>query len=226
MANLVNANSNQNYFQYHGSHYKYEKGVPLGLPISRSIFQNFLHNLDAKFIKSNSQSRALTHYPMGCPWRHCTPDLFISSYPHFMDLADPCGNPSWSSQSSTCHHILCDPFHGMHGVQEVQISVMMSHNADLVYRLLSGVLKLGLHGNHGSSKGDVAQPQPIHWLTNDSFRNSRSDGEMRWSTILLKWHLLHNPIVAGLWYNMIPHLIHVTPLKVPSNPSNKYGPMT
>ena len=67
MANLVNANSNQNYFQYHGSHYKYEKGVPLGLPISRSIFQNFLHNLDAKFIKSNSQSRALTHYPMGCP---------------------------------------------------------------------------------------------------------------------------------------------------------------
>ena len=42
MANLVNANSNQNYFQFHGSHYKFEKGVPLGLPISRSIFQNFL----------------------------------------------------------------------------------------------------------------------------------------------------------------------------------------
>ena len=101
-----------------------------------------------------------------------------------------------------------------------------AHNTELVHGLLSGVLKLGLHGNHGSSKGDVAQPQPIHWLTNDSFRNSRSDGEMRWSTILLKWHLLHNPIVAGLWYNMIPHLIHVTPLKVPSNPSNKYGPMT
>ena len=39
MANLINANSNQNYFQFHGSHYKYEKGVPLGLPISRSKFK-------------------------------------------------------------------------------------------------------------------------------------------------------------------------------------------
>jgi len=38
MVNLINANSNQNYFQFHGSHYKYEKEVPLGLPISRSIF--------------------------------------------------------------------------------------------------------------------------------------------------------------------------------------------
>jgi len=51
MANLVNANANQNYFQFHGSH-KYEKGVPLGLPISRSIFQNFLQNLEGKFSKS------------------------------------------------------------------------------------------------------------------------------------------------------------------------------
>jgi len=42
MANLANANSNQNYFQFHGSNYKFEKGVALGLPISRSIFQNFL----------------------------------------------------------------------------------------------------------------------------------------------------------------------------------------
>jgi len=52
MANLVNANSNQNYFQFHGSHYKYEKGVRLGLPISRSIFQNSLQNLEGKFIKA------------------------------------------------------------------------------------------------------------------------------------------------------------------------------
>jgi len=86
MANLVNANSNQNYFQFHRSCSKYEKGVPLGLPISRSIFQNFLQNLEGKFIKSSSQSRALTHYPTGCLRRQCTPDLFISSYPHFMDL--------------------------------------------------------------------------------------------------------------------------------------------
>jgi len=79
-----------------------------------------------------------------------------------MDLADPYGNPSWSSQSSMYHHILCDPFHGIHGVQEMQVSVMMSHNTEFVHRLISGVLKLGLHGNHGSSEGDVAQPQPIH----------------------------------------------------------------
>jgi len=104
MANLVNANSNQNYFQFHGSHYKYEKGLPLGLPISRSIFQNFLQNLEGKFIKRSSQSRAWTHYPTGC----------------------------------------------------------------------------------------------------------------------LRRHLLHNPIVAGLWYNIIPHLKHETPLTIPSK---KYRPM-
>ena len=33
MANLINANSNQNYFQFHKSHYKYEQGEPLGLPV-------------------------------------------------------------------------------------------------------------------------------------------------------------------------------------------------
>jgi len=37
MANLINANSNQNYFQFHKSHYKYEQGEPLGLPVYRSI---------------------------------------------------------------------------------------------------------------------------------------------------------------------------------------------
>ena len=76
MANLINANSNQNYFQFHGSLYKYEKGVPLGLPISRSIFKNFLQNLEGKFIKSSSKSKALIHYPKGCLRRHCTPHLF------------------------------------------------------------------------------------------------------------------------------------------------------
>jgi len=66
MANLVNANSNENYFQFHGSHYKFKKGVPLGLPISRSIFQNFLQNFEGKFTKSSNQRRALTHYPARC----------------------------------------------------------------------------------------------------------------------------------------------------------------
>ena len=78
-----------------------------------------------------------------------------------MDVADPCGNPSWSSQSFIYHQFLCDPLHRIHGVQEKQVLVMMTHNAELVHRLLPGVLKLELHGKHDSSKGDVAQPQPI-----------------------------------------------------------------
>ena len=49
----------------------------MGLPISRSIFKNFLQNLEGKFIKSSSKSKALIHYPTGCLRRHCTPDLFI-----------------------------------------------------------------------------------------------------------------------------------------------------
>ena len=77
MANIINANSNQNYFQFRGSHYKYQRGVPLGLPISRSTFKNFLQNLEGKFIKIGSKSKALIHYPTGFPRRHCTPDLFI-----------------------------------------------------------------------------------------------------------------------------------------------------
>jgi len=59
------------------------------------------------------------------------------------------------------HHILYDIFHGNHGVEEMQVSVTMTHNTELVHRLLSGVLKLGLCGHHGSGEGDVAQPQPI-----------------------------------------------------------------
>jgi len=153
---------------------KYEKAVPMGLPISRSIFKNLLQNLEGKFIKSSSKSQALIHYSTGCLRRQCTSVLFISSYLHCMDLADPCGNPSWSSQSFVHHHVLCDLFHGIHGVKEMQISVMLTHNAELVHSLLLGVLKLGLHGHHGSGKGGVAQPQPIHWPVNDSLRNSQS----------------------------------------------------
>jgi len=142
MTNIISANSNQNYFQFHGSHYKYEKGVPLGLPTSKSIFKKFLQNLEGKFIKSSSKSKALIHYPTGCPRRYCTPHLFISSYLLFMDMADPCGNPPWSSQSFMHHYILCDFCHGIHDVQEMQVSVMITHNTKLVQSLLSGVLKL------------------------------------------------------------------------------------
>ena len=39
--------------------------------------RNFLQNLEGKFIKSRSKSKALIHYPTGCPRRHCTPDTFI-----------------------------------------------------------------------------------------------------------------------------------------------------
>ena len=63
------------------------------------------------------------------------------------------------------HHIICDLYHGIHGVQEMQESVMMTHNAELVYRLLTGVIKLGLNGHHGSGKGDVEQPQQTNTLT-------------------------------------------------------------
>jgi len=124
--------------------------------------RNFLQNLEGKFIKSSSKSKALIHYPTGCPRRHCTPDLFISAYLLCMDTADPCGNPSWSSESFMHHYILCDLFYGIHGVQEMHVSIMMTHNAEMVHRLLSGMVKLGLHGNHANGEGDVAQPQPIH----------------------------------------------------------------
>ena len=77
-------------------------------------------------------------------------------------------------QNFVHHHILCDLFHGIHGVQEMQVSVKKTHNAELVHRLLSGVLNLGLHGHHGSGEGDVAQPQPIDWPVNYSLRNSHT----------------------------------------------------
>ena len=129
MTNLINANSNQSYFQFQGSHYKYEKGVPLGMPVSRYFFKNSLQNLEGKFMKSSSKSKALIHYPMGWSRRHCTPDLFISSCPHSMDPADSCRNPLWSLESFMHQNILCDLFHRIHGVQEMQVSVMMTHNA-------------------------------------------------------------------------------------------------
>jgi hypothetical protein len=77
------------------------------LPTSKSIFKKFLQNSEGKFIKSSSKCKALIHCPMGCPGRHYTPDLFISSYLLCMDMADPCGNPS-SSQCFMHHYILCD----------------------------------------------------------------------------------------------------------------------
>ena len=114
-------------------------------------------------------------------------------------------------------------FHGIHCVQDTQVPVMTTHNTELAHRPLSGVLKLGLHGQHGSGEGDVAQPQPIHWPVNDFNEEfTHSQGETRWSTILLKWQLLHNLTVAWLWYNIIPHLMPLAPLTVLSK---KYGPM-
>ena len=175
MATIINANSNQNYFQFHGSHYKYEKGIPLGLPDSKFIFKKFLQNLEGKFIKSSSKSKALTHYPMGCPRRHCTPDLFIYFIlPAVYAYGRSLWEPLMVLTEIMHHYIFCDFCHGIHGVQEMQVSVMMTHNTKLVHRLLSGVLKLGLQDHHGSGKGDVAQPQPINWPVNDSFMNSHT----------------------------------------------------
>jgi len=67
-------------------------------PGQYSIFKNFLQILKGKIIKRNSKNKVLIHYPMGCSSRHCMPDLFISSYSHCMDPADPCGNLSWSPE--------------------------------------------------------------------------------------------------------------------------------
>jgi hypothetical protein len=54
-----------------------------------------------------------------------------------MDLVDPCGNPSWSSQSFMHHHILCDLLHGMHGVP--RDAGNSNDNEKMVHRLLLGV---------------------------------------------------------------------------------------
>jgi len=148
MANLTDANSNKNNFQVHGSHYKYEKGVPLGLPIFRSIFKTLLQNTEGKFIKGSSKSKVIILRDVQEDTIHLT-YLFHPTCVVCMRQI-PVGMPSWSSsQSFMHHHILCDLFHGIHGVQEMQVSVMMTHNVELVHRLLSGVLKLGLHGHHG-----------------------------------------------------------------------------
>ena len=159
MSNLINANSNQDYFQFHGSHSKYEKGAPLGLPTSKSIFKKFLQNLEGTFIKGSSKSKALLYYPTGCPRRHCTPDLFISSYLHCMEPADPCGKPSWSSQSFMHHHILCDLFHGIHGVPR---DAGISNDNSRCKVGAQAVIRCAQAGHHGSDKGEVAQPLPIH----------------------------------------------------------------
>jgi len=76
--------------------------VPLGLPTSRSIFKNFQQNLEGKFIKSSSKTKALIHYPMGCPRRQCTPDLFI-----YFILATLCasGRSLWGPHGP--HRALC-----------------------------------------------------------------------------------------------------------------------
>jgi len=122
-----------------------------------------------------------------------------------------------------CHHTLCVPFHGIQGVREMQVSVLMTHNtgwctgyevcSSCDYTATVAVATRMLHNPNQYS--DLLL---IHW-------GIHSQGEMHWSTILLKWYeyLLHYPTVAGLWYNIIPQLIHVPPLKVPSQ---KYGPMT
>jgi hypothetical protein len=63
---------------------------------------------------------------------------------------------------------------------------------------------------------------PTNTLTCFTEEFTHRQSEICWSTILLKWHLLHNPIVVWFWYDIILHLVHVTPLTVPSK---KYWPM-
>ena len=80
-----------------------------------------------------------------------------------MDPAVLCENPSWSSHSFMHHHILCDLFREIHGVQEMQVSVMMTHNTELVHRLLSGVLKFGLHDHIHTTNTLYTDLLIIHW---------------------------------------------------------------
>ena len=143
------------------------------MPISRSVFKNFLQNLEGKFIKSSSKSKALIHYPTWCLRRQCTPDLFI-----YFILPSLYGSSRFLWEPLMVLRELYASSHPrIHCVQEMQVSVKMTHNTELVQRLLSGVLKLGLHGHHGSGKGDAAQLQTIHRPTNDSLRNTHYQGE-------------------------------------------------
>ena len=168
--------------------------------------------------KVSSRSKSQIHYPKGCPRRHHTPHLFIYLFHPTLIVwiwQIPVGIPHGP------HTALCVITSFVTSSWNSWCSKDASISNDdsqrkLVQRLLLGVLKLGLHGHHSSGEGDVAQPQPIPWPVNHSIRNSHSHGEMCWNIVLLKWHLLHNPTVDWLWYDIIPHLIHVTPLTVPS----------
>ena len=142
------------------------------MPLSRSIFKNFLQNLEGKFIKSSSKSKALIHYHTGCPRRHVhlpylfhlTRTVWIQQIPvgPLMDLTElyASSHPLWFLPwNSWCSRDA--------GISKI------THNAALVHGLLSGVLKLGRLGHH-SIEGNVVQPQPIHWPVNDSLRNSHT----------------------------------------------------
>ena len=174
----------------------YGKGVPLGLPISQSIFNNLLQNLEGKFKKAVAKV------------------LLISSYLHCMDPADPFGNPSWSSETHMNHPLWPLPWNSWCS-RDAGIS---NHDSQR---------RVGAQAFNRCTQVGTAWPPwqwqrgccttPTNTLTQWFIVEfTHSQGEMCWSTFLLKWHLLHNPIVAGFWYNIIPHLIHVTPLTVPS----------
>ena len=217
MANLINANSNQNYFHFHGSHYRYEEGAPLGLPISSSIFKNFLQNLEGKFIKSSSKGKVLNSLT-------CTPGLFIY---FILPTLYGSGRSLWGPLI-----VLTERYVSSHPLWPLPWNLWCSRDAGI--------------SNDDSRHKDGAQAvircaqvgttwPPWQWWmgccttpTNTltcwfTEKFTHSLGEICWSTILLKWHLLYNPIIAWVWYNIIPHWIHVTPLTVPSK---KYGPMT
>jgi len=176
-------------------------------------------NLEGKFIKSCSKSKALIHYPMEFPRRQYTPALFID---FILPTLYGSGRSLWEPLM-----VLTELYASSHPLWTLPWNPWCSRDAgisnddsQMVHRLVSGVLKLGLDGHHGNGEGDGAQPQPIHWSINDSLKNSHTvrvkcDGAPScWNDTCY--------IVAWLWYNIIPHLINLTPLTVPSK---KYGPM-
>ena len=62
MANLINANSNQNYFQFHESHYKYEKGT-----FGNAYFQVNIQEISTEFGRYRiSRPIRRTFFPEKC----------------------------------------------------------------------------------------------------------------------------------------------------------------
>jgi hypothetical protein len=53
---------NQNYFQYNDKYYKPKSGEAMGSPISRTMAEIFLQDLEQNRLKHLLEDRKITHY--------------------------------------------------------------------------------------------------------------------------------------------------------------------